>query len=307
MNSKTNYILVGLFVLGMGTTLIAGVLWLSSGGPGRAYQVYAVYMTESVSGLSVDGAVKYRGVDVGRIRDIALDPDNLEQVRLLLEIEEGTPIREDTVATLAVQGLTGLGHINLEGGSQTSPPLAAQPGKPYPVIASRPSVWGRMDHSLGVLLDNLTKGTERLNTLFSDENQRLLTDMLKHLNTISGMLADRSDALGQSIDDLSGTLRNARAASGHLPELVDQLQQAARSLEKMADEIGATGKAIRQTVDARDRDLQRFTGSTLPEAASMVQELREAAGNFRRLSESLERDPSVLLYGPPQQAMGPGE
>lgn len=307
MNGRTNYILLGLFVLGLGTAFIAVILWLGAGGPGRAYQVYVVYMTESVAGLSVDGAVKYRGVDVGRIRGIDLDPENLERVRLQLEIEEGTPIREDTMATLEVQGLTGLGYINLVGGSQAAPPLTTKSGEEYPVIPSRPSVWGRLDRSLGELVDNLIEGSARLNSLLSEDNLQQLTATLANLKKITAMLADRSDKVSSSLDDMAGTLHSAREASSRLPGLVDELQQAARSLENMADEIGNTGSAIRETVAARDRDLQRFTSTALPEAAGMVQELRQAAGNFRRLSESLERDPSVLLYGPPQQAPGPGE
>jgi phospholipid/cholesterol/gamma-HCH transport system substrate-binding protein len=328
MKNNIEYTLVGLFVLGLGTALIAGVLWLGSGGPGRSYEVYTVYMTESVAGLSRDGAVKYRGVDVGRIREIGLDPDNLERVKLLLEIEDGTPIREDTVATLEVQGLTGLGYINLVGGSQAAAPLTAKPGEDYPVIPSRPSVWGRLDRSIGELVDNLIEASERINTLLSTGNQERLSQTLANLQQLTGSLAGRSDKVGQalddlakltgtlagrtgsidrSLDDLAKTLHNTRTATAHLPDLVEQLQQSAKSLEHMADEIGETGSAIRQTVAARDRDLQRFTSTALPEATSMMQELREAAGNLRRLSESLERDPSVLVYGPPAPAPGPGE
>ena len=129
MTGKTNYVLVGLFVLALTLTLIAGVLWLGSGGPGRVYDEYLLYMQESVSGLSRDNAVKYHGVDVGRVREIALDPRRAEEVRLLLEIDRGTPIREDTVATLETQGLTGLAYINLTGGAAAWPkPTPRWPG-----------------------------------------------------------------------------------------------------------------------------------------------------------------------------------
>jgi hypothetical protein len=75
----------------------------------------------------------------------------------------------------------------------------------------------------------------------------------------------------------------------------------------MADEIRDTGASVRRVVRARDRDLQRFTGEALPEAAVMINEARRAAQNLRRFSEQLERDPSVLLRGGPPRAPGPGE
>lgn len=307
MRSKGQYILAGLFVLALGMAFIAGVLWLGAGGPGRDYRIYAVYMAESVAGLSRDGAVKYRGVDVGRIRSIELAPNNPELVRLLLEIELGTPVKQDTVATLEVQGLTGLAYINLLGGSQAAPALSAAAGEQYPVIPSRPSVWGRLDRSLGELVDNMIAASERLNLLLSPVNQDLLVKTIRDFGQLSEALASRSGAVTAALDDLAATMAHAREASSGLPALVGQLQQSARALEDMAAEIAATGTQLRTTVASRDQELQRFTGAALPEATVMIEELRRAAENFRRLSESLERDPGMLLRGAVPPAPGPGE
>ena len=178
MNTKLNYILVGLFVLGLSGVMIAGVLWLAAGGSGRAYDEYVVYMRESVSGLSRDSTVKYHGVGVGTVREITLDPQNPERVRLLLHIDQGTPVREDTTASLEVQGLTGLAYVNLDGGSQTSPPLRASEGEDFPVIISLPSIWGRLDRAVGELIDNLIVASNKINILLNDENQGYLTDTL---------------------------------------------------------------------------------------------------------------------------------
>ena len=307
MTGKTNYVLVGLFVLALTLTLIAGVLWLGSGGPGRVYDQYLVYMQESVSGLSRDNAVKYHGVDVGRVHEIALDPRRAEEVRLLLEIDRGTPIREDTVATLETQGLTGLAYINLTGGAAASPALKARPGEQYPVIQSRPSTWGRLDRAVEELATNLIGVSKRFELLLSDENQRHISRSLAHLDDLSSALAERSGDMASALDDLTTTLRHTRDASTGLSDLVTTLQSAASALERMADEIRDTSASVRRVVRARDRDLQRFTGEALPEAAVMINEARRAAQNLRRFSEQLERDPAVLLRGGPPRAPGPGE
>jgi phospholipid/cholesterol/gamma-HCH transport system substrate-binding protein len=307
MTGKTNYVLVGLFVLALTLTLIAGVLWLGSGGPGRVYDEYLLYMQESVSGLSRDNAVKYHGVDVGRVREIALDPRRAEEVRLLLEIDRGTPIREDTVATLETQGLTGLAYINLTGGAAASPALKARPGEQYPVIQSRPSTWGRLDRAVEELATNLIGVSKRFELLLSDENQRHISRSLAHLDDLSSALAERSGDMASALDDLTTTLRHTRDASTGLSDLVTTLKSAASALERMADEIRDTSASVRRVVRARDRDLQRFTGEALPEAAVMINEARRAAQNLRRFSEQLERDPAVLLRGGPPRAPGPGE
>ena len=307
MNGKTKYVLMGLFVVALTFTFIAGVLWLSSGTTGRHYQPYLTYMQESVSGLSRDNAVKYQGVDVGRVREIGFDPERVGEVRLLLQIEEGTPIREDTVATLETQGLTGLAFINLTGGSAASPLLRGSPDEPYPVIQSRHSTWGRLDRAVEELVAEMTDASRLFKVLLREENQEKFTRTLQHLDQLTGSLASRSDSMAAAVDDLAVVARQTREASTGLPQLVTQLQTAAEALEVMAEQVRVTGIAFSRVVQARDRDLQQFTGEALPEAAVVINELRHTAGNLRRFSEQLERDPSVLLRGRPPRPAGPGE
>ncbi|MGZ8495592.1 MAG: MlaD family protein, partial [Candidatus Binatia bacterium] len=92
MEPKVNYTLVGLFIALLGAGLVAGVLWLSRTDYRGVYDRYYTYLDESVSGLSNDSSVKYRGVDVGRVKAIALNPDNPEQVRVAIDLVRGTPV-----------------------------------------------------------------------------------------------------------------------------------------------------------------------------------------------------------------------
>src|SRR4029077_1469590 len=116
VTSKKTYIRIGLFVVVLTTALIWGTLWLSAGGAPGEFDFYTTYMNESVSGLSPDAALTYRGVNVGKVREITIDPNNPNRVRLLLQVKHGVPIKQDTEATLAMQGLTGLATIDLLGG-----------------------------------------------------------------------------------------------------------------------------------------------------------------------------------------------
>lgn len=307
MNSRVSDVLAGLFVLVLGGALIAGVLWFAAGGPGRAYDEYVVYMQESVSGLSRDSTVKYYGVDVGRVHEISLGPSEQRRVRLLLQIDRDTPIREDTVATLETQGLTGLAYINLTGGRVSAPPLVAGPGEDLPVIRSEPSIWGRLDRSLGELVDNLIDSSKRIKVVLSEKNQRLLAETLANLHDLSAAVASRSETLVVAMDEAAGAARSAREAGERVPALLQQLDTTARAVERMADELGATGTAVRETVETSGSEVRRFTRDTLPEIGRLVQDLRLAAENLRRFSEELARDPGALLRGPLAGRPGPGE
>jgi phospholipid/cholesterol/gamma-HCH transport system substrate-binding protein len=111
MNTKVNYVVVGAFVVVLGAAVLAIVLWLGKSDYRGVYDRYYAYMQESVAGLSVNSTVKYRGVDVGRVKDIVLNPENPQEVRLTLDILHATPIKIDTVAVLETQGLTGLATV----------------------------------------------------------------------------------------------------------------------------------------------------------------------------------------------------
>ncbi len=224
----------------------------------------------------------------------------------MLEIEQGTPVKQDTVATLEVRGLTGLAYVNLVGGSRQAPPLTAPEGT-IPVIPSRPSLWGRLDQKLGLVLENLIDASRELKEWLSEENRKLLLRTLEHLEALSGLMLRQSENVETAIGDLAGTLRNTRQASEGLPELVERLQKGADAIERMANTFEHTGSTLGRAVTARDRDPQRFTSNTLPEAGAMVSDLREAAANLRKLSEALKHDPGILLRGATPGTPGPGE
>ncbi len=314
MTPKSSYVLVGLFVLLLGVALIAGVLWLSTGGPPKDYDFYLSYMTESVSGLSIDAPVKYKGVNVGRVRDIRLNPDNPEEVRLLLVVLQGTPINAETRATLEVQGLTGVANVNLSGGGVDSPPLLKSPDEPYPVIESRPSLLVRLDDTVSELLGNLIETTARLNDVLNEQNRGTIGQTLRNVESLTGDLAQKSEQVDEVLAELSATLANVRRATDDLPLLLEKLERGAVAFESMAAAFSDTGRNLEvtsadlaRTVSVAGGDLRNFTAGALPETEVLITELRATARNLRRMSERLQSDPSMLLFGAPKPPPGPGE
>jgi phospholipid/cholesterol/gamma-HCH transport system substrate-binding protein len=314
MTTKNTYIRIGVFVVTLTTALIWGTLWLSAGGAPGDFDFYTTYMNESVSGLSPDAALTYRGVNVGKVREITIDPNNPNRVRLLLQVKHGVPIKQDTEATLAMQGLTGLATIDLLGGSPDSPPLTMTEGEPYPVIPSRPSLLVRLDSVVSDLLGNLITMSRKVNEMLDDDNRTHIAQTLAHLESITGTLAGESDRLGEIVNDVEATMKNARQASTALPDLMRDVSHSTQTLAAMAEQlraagetINATSKTLQRTAAASGSDVQRFTTSTLPDITAMTRDLRDASENLRRISESIEQDPSVLLYGRAEQKRGPGE
>lgn len=301
MEAKVNFALVGLFVLILGLGLIAGVLWLGSGKQfGKDYETYVVYVNESVSGLNLNAPVKYRGVDVGSVTAIDLDPKNPERVRLTLDIERGTPVREDTVALLRTQGLTGIAYVDLMGGSGDSPRLAAKAPEKHPVIRSAPSLMARIDDVLPRLLANVERISVSLNAVLDEENRQTIRQVLTDTAAITRTLAARTETIDAGIRDAARTLENTARASADLSRLVERIEQSAAAMERMADHASET------LVQGRD-GMRQLAGEILPELNALVGEMREVAGSLRRTGREIERNPAILLHGKEPAKPGPGE
>jgi phospholipid/cholesterol/gamma-HCH transport system substrate-binding protein len=308
METKVNFAIVGGFVLLLGSALIGGVLWLSSEKSYRkAYDTYLVHMEESVSGLSPDAPVRYRGVQVGRVRRIALAPDDVEKVRLTLDIERGTPIKQNTVAVLRTQGLTGIGHVELTGGSRDSPALQPPPGEDFPVIRSGPSLMVRMDAAITMLVANLNRSSANLNALLDEDSRAMLKRTLASLETVSRTLAGRSATIDAGVANAARTVENTARVSAELSGLIERVQRSAEAFERMSNEGARAAVSAADAVDGARADLRRLTAETVPEARLLIAEVRELSASLRRFSDQLERNPAMLVHGKAAAKPGPGE
>src|SRR5579871_6449470 len=121
METRGHYIIVGAFVLLMLTGIFVSIVWLARGQFQREGQIYDIFFRGTVTGLSEGAPVRYKGVPIGLVVTIRLDPENVERIRVRIEVDTGTPIKEDAVASLEMQGITGLAFVQITGGSNASP------------------------------------------------------------------------------------------------------------------------------------------------------------------------------------------
>ena len=306
METKVNYALVGAFVLILSLAIVAGVLWISSGGTKRKdYDTYLAYSNESVSGLNRQAPVKYKGVVVGAVQEIGLDPEDPQRVRLELAIERGVPIKQDTVAVLTLQGLTGIAFLDLEGGSQDSPLLApAQPGD-FPVIATRPSLFRRLDTQATALVADLTETAQSVNQLLDDDTRAALQRTIRDLDTVVHAIAGRSKLIDAALVDAARTAENSARASEQLAELTRQIGRSAAVRARRA--TASAAEAVRATAADAKGGAQQLRADTLPELQRLLAEARAVTASLGRLTQELERSPNALVVGREPTPPGPGE
>jgi phospholipid/cholesterol/gamma-HCH transport system substrate-binding protein len=307
VESRISYTLVGLFVIGLGAALFAAFVWLATHGEEKSYAQYQVRTQESVSGLRRSALVRYRGVEVGRVASVAIDPDDPERVRILLDIEVGTPVRADTRAVLVTQGLTGLTSVELTGGSRGAPALLPEPGGQPPEIPSGPSLVARLDNALDILVATVEQISNRVGRLLSDQNIASLTETLNGFAGVAKEVADRRGEVGRAIEGGAATMENAARLSAQLAGALERVGGSIGALEETARSVTRTSRALEAAVTEGKEGVARMSGQLGPEVSGLIAELRQVAEHLRRLSRELETNPRLFLFGRQPARAGPGE
>jgi len=303
-----NYAVVGAFVLLLSAVLVAAVLWLASGGAWRTQtDTYIAVEIESVAGLNQDAPVKYNGVDVGKVRSIRLDPVNPQHVVLLFAIERGTPIKEDTIAILKTQGLTGIAYVELVGGSAASPTLVAKPGAHYPQIKTAPSLSARLENVLTNVLGKIDSTTTNLNAFLSEKNQAAFQQTLADTAAVARAVALRTNSIDAGLRDGARLMKNTAAASETWDDLTRRASTSVDALGTMGTEMARTGVRAGAVVESVGVEVNRFGAQTAPDLERTLEELRLLSTSLRQLVDETRRDPRGLVFGREPPPPGPGE
>jgi len=300
MEREANYTAVGAFVLLIATMAALFVYWYAGSNDARDYVRYEVYFQGSVSGLNRGSTVRYLGVEVGRVVAIRIDKRASDRVQVIADIDSHTPISKETLASLAMQGVTGLLYIDLMASGKGRMPSV--PSEQYPVIDSVQSNFDRLLASLPDLVGRAAEVTDRASRVLSDENIAALSSTMKHLEKSAATLPRTMDDAGQVVAELKTTLADVRAAAAGARQLIDtsgpDLAAASQRIRAISENLDKTTANLDKLMTDHRQDVGLFLRDSLPEMERLLRDSRQAAQEFRELSRSLKADPSQLLYEP---------
>ncbi len=326
METKPAHLIVGVFVLTLFSAMFVFTLWLARINLDTATTEYYIFFRGSVSGLKQGATVNYRGIPIGSVSRVQIDPDNVEQVEVLIEVDRGTPIKEDATAALETTGLTGLAYVQISGGSQASPQLVPKEGKKRAIIPSRASRLDAVFESAPEMLTRLTILIDRAIGLLDDSNQRAFADTLLNLSNFTGVLSDGSadlrvvlaDAatamsqLKQTTTALEGFTTDLRGQSTRLASQADAtLNSARQALDGLRVDLSNTAGGLDRTLRTIDRaatgmekliednrvPMRDFSETTLYELSQFISDARGLIAGLSRVTEQLQRDPARFLFG----------
>lgn len=295
METKANYAAVGAFVLACVIGIVVAILWLAGAQYSQEFETYRTYFTGSVTGLGDGTKVRYNGIDVGRVKAVDFDPDDPKRVIATLEINPEVKIHEDSMASIASEGLTGGTYVEIDGGTKNSPLVSRKPGERYPIINSKPSSIQQLVESAPQVVAKLNKIADALVDVLNEQNRRAISDTLANLRDVTGVI-QRHDA------DIDTTLSNLSLGTQKLNSSLDDLQKTLGHLDIAVQDADVSIKRIGKLADDSDKFV---TGDGLAQFGQLVGDSRRLVESLTRLTNKLNRQPTQLLFGDRREGYSP--
>jgi phospholipid/cholesterol/gamma-HCH transport system substrate-binding protein len=288
METKANYVAVGAFVLACVIGLVVTIMWLAGVQYAQEYSYYQANFKGPVTGLGKGTVTRYNGIDVGHIADLKFDPNDPQSVIVTLQVQPGLNIREDSVASIDSQGLTGGTFVEISGGTSKSRLLAARQGQKYPIIRTKQSGLVELEQSAPEVVAKLNVAATRINDLLNDNNRRAIAQVLANLDETTTVIARRSG-------DIDAILRNTNEATANL-------DKASAKFQPTLDHVDLTVTKFGKVADDADAFIN---GDGLAQLSDLIGDLRRLVGSLNKFSDQLNRDPTSLLFGDRRKGYNP--
>ena len=288
METKANYVAVGAFVVACIIGLVVSIMWLAGVQYAQEYSYYTADFKGPVTGLGKGTVTRFNGIDVGRIADLQFNPNDPQAVIITLQMQPNLNIREDSVASIESQGLTGATYVEISGGTAKSPLLKARPGQKYPNIRTKQSGLLQLEQSAPEVVAKLNVAASRINDLLNDDNRRAIARILSNLDETTAVIARRSGDIDAILKNTNEATANLNKASAGLQPTLDQVNLTAGKFGKMADDADAF-----------------INGDGLAQLADLIADLRRLSANLTKFSDQLNREPTTLLFGDRRKGYDP--
>lgn len=305
METRANYILIGLFTLIVTALLIGFGLWAAKFASESSWSEYDVVFSEAVTGLGIGGTVQYNGITVGEVRKLDIDPTNPTKVLVRIRIKATTPIKVDTQAKLAFVGLTGITQIQLKSFNAKSIDLKPNESNPIPRIIAKESALSKLFNSTDDISTTATNVMLRLNETFSDENIKNLSKTLDNLEKISSSISNEREDIGLIIRDaraaitkLDATLKSADSIAAKLDQgVVNDLPALIEKVNAALVQYEALGKNANSLIESNNDAINNFSQQGLAQVGPAIVELRTLLKQLSRVAAELEQKPNALITG----------
>ena len=300
MENKAHALIAGAFVVLVTALLALLAVWLTRDNTQR--DPYELSTGETVTGLQPQAVVRYRGVPVGKVERIGFDAKIKGNVLIRISVDRAAPVTRSTFATVASQGVTGLGFIQLDDDGESKERLVSTDGEP-PRIPLRPGSLDKLLKQSDAIFSQAEQATKRLNQLLSDENQKAVSTAINELAHAAGSLNRMAKGLEPTVATLPALSRDSSATMKSLKAASDEVGSAARRLNEKGGPLDKLGESS----TALTAGIETFSAATLPKLGEVADETTRTMRQLRRTVNAVDDNPQSLIFGSGKPIPGPGE
>ena len=300
MENKAHALIAGAFVVVVTALLAVLAIWLTRDSTQR--NLYEMSTSETVSGLQPQATVRYRGVAVGKVERIGFDKKVKGNVLIRVSIDEAAPMTRSTFATVASQGVTGLGFIQLDDNGESTERLVPNDDDP-PRIVLKPGGLDKLLRQSEVIFNQAEQATARINQLLSPQNEAAINTAVTQLAQAAGSINRVAKALEPTAAGLPALSKDARAALQAVRSVTDEVGVTAQRLNARGgplDKLTEGGAALAAGVET-------FSAATLPKLGEVADETARTMRQLRRTVNAVDDNPQALIFGNGPAVPGPGE
>ena len=329
MENKAHAFAAGAFVLFVAALLLGFAAWLSR--DKQVGDIYELSTAESVTGLSEQAAVRFRGINVGKVTRIGFDPQNQGHVLLRISVAKNVPLTQSTFATLGYQGVTGLAFVQLDNEGSSTVALTTDEDQPTR-IPLRPGLLSKFADQGSFILEQAQRISQSVGELLSPANQKAIMGSVQAIGESATQLSLASQRIQTVLDAQLGPERT------DIPALVMETRTTLRALQKTTTDLNATAQAatatatavtavatevtapngllqrLGKTADELSQSAQAINAQVLPNAvraadsaARTADAATKAARGVDRAANLLADEPRSLIFGSGAALPGPGE
>lgn len=314
MVTRAQKIRLGIFITVAMTVLIIAVGTLSFDRIFDTKDIYYVaYEDVSVSGLDVGSQVKYLGLNVGNVRNIEIDPKDINRIIVTIAVDRGTPIKEDVRAEISTIGITGLKQIELRGGTIESDML-----KPGGYIQAGKSITEDITGRAEVITEKIELVLNNLLELSSPDNQNrifsFVDESAETVRKVGEMIDENRDRMNRTmtnLDTLVVELKLASSSARHTAQTLDRFLSSDTLHSVLSDMSGITATVADVDLSKLMKDLNDVLVSmndilnhtetlVMRNSGKLIDTIDELHLTTRYLSSTARRidsNPSILIRG----------
>jgi phospholipid/cholesterol/gamma-HCH transport system substrate-binding protein len=308
MENKSHAFWAGLFTVALALAVAAAAFLFNVD---RSVRVpYDLISRTNVTGLYPDAAVRFRGLDVGKVQSLKFDPSHPGQIIIRILVDKRAPITHSTFGTLALQGVTGIAFVQLDDSGKDQAPLPSS-SKQVAQLPLHPGLFDQLQKRGDILLRELEKVAADVDDLLSPEMRDQLIATAASLQkaadgvtSLSQQMAPAAGKLPHTVDQLNATLASTN-------QLITSLNRSNGPLETNLNKVGTAAQQAGDALTEMNASLQELSArvgyDTLPKVNSLADDVRTAVRSVDKAADTFSESPRSILFGAPSPAPGPGE